>query len=95
MSAPCPTLGFRLVFTIASHVDASRRDAVHRAFLETLAAYGLNGEAAEGAVSAYTITGDGTQATESDRERLVAWLDEQPEIAGHRVGPLTDVGERV
>jgi len=95
VSAPCPTLGFRLAFTFAAHVDVSRRDAVHRAFLETLAAYGLNGDAAEGAALAYTITGDGTQATESDRERLVAWLERQPEIASHRAGPLTDVGERV
>ena len=46
------------------------------------------------AVFDYTITGDGTQATESDRERVVAWLDERPEIATHRAGPLTDVGER-
>jgi len=95
VSAPCPTLGFRLAFTVADRLDTSRREAVRRAFHETLAAYGLVGEADGGAAFAYTITGDGTQATDADRERVLAWLDERPEIASRRAGPLTDVGERV
>jgi len=95
MSAPCPTLGFRLAFTIAARVDETRRAMVRGAFLETLDAYGLVGEATDGEAFAYIITGDGTQATESDRERVLTWLDEQPEIASRRAGPLTDVKERV
>lgn len=94
MSAPCPTLGFRLAFTIAPDVDASRRAEVRREFLAALAMFGLVGEETRDMALGYTITGDGTQATESDRERVVAWLEEQPEIASHRAGPLTDVSER-
>lgn len=94
MSAPCPTLGFRLAFTIVPHVGASRREALHREFLDALAMYGLAGEETGDTAFDYTITGDGIQATESDRERVVAWLDEQPDVAGHRAGPLTDVSER-
>lgn len=94
MSAPCPTLGFRLAFTIAPGVGAWRREAVHREFLDALATYGLVGEETGDAGFDWTISGDGTQATESDRERVVAWLDEQADIAGHRAGPLTDVSER-
>ena len=94
MSAPCPTLGFRLAFTIAAGIGEAREAIIRDAFLEALGAYGLVGEATDGEAFAYTVTGDGTQATESDRERVLAWLDEHPEIAGRRAGPLTDVKER-
>jgi uncharacterized protein YggL (DUF469 family) len=95
VSAPCPTLGFRLAFTIAAGVGETREVMIRDAFLEALRAYGLVGEATGREAFAYIITGDGTQATESDRERVLAWLDEQPEIAGRRAGPLTDVKEHV
>jgi uncharacterized protein YggL (DUF469 family) len=95
VSAPCPTLGFEVAFAFATSIDESRRAMVRHAFLETLDAYGLAAEAADGRALAFVITGDGTQATEADRERLLAWLDEQPEIASHRAGPLTDIKERV
>ena len=95
MSAPCPTLGFRLAFTIAAHVGEARQAMVRDEFLEMLDACGLVGDIIDGEASAYIITGDGTQATESDRQRLLAWLDDQPEVAGHLAGPLTDVSERV
>lgn len=95
MSAPCPTLGFRVAFALAAGQEPSRREAVRRAFLETLASYGLAAVATGDASLSYTITGDGTQATEADRERVLAWLDEQAEVASHRAGPLTDVGERM
>ena len=95
MSAPCPTLGFRVAFTLGADHEPAQRDAVSRAFLETLASFGLAGVSTGDAGLSYTITGDGTQATDSDRERVLAWLDEQPEIASHRAGPLTDVGERM
>lgn len=95
MSAPCPALGFDLAFTIAPAVDAARSTAVRAAFLEAVAAHGLVCEAASGDGFDFVIAGDGTQATESDRERLLAWLDGQPEVASRRAGPIIDLREQV
>lgn len=95
MSAPCPTLGFQLAFTIAPGVAESRRGAVRAAFLATAAAYGLVCETRDEGSLQFVVTGDGLQATESDRQRLVAWLAGQPEIRSHRAGPLIDLTERV
>lgn len=95
MSAPCPTLGFHLTFAIAPGAARSHRGALRAAFLKTAAAYGLVCEERDEGSLQFVVTGDGLQATESDRERLIAWLAEQPEIASHRAGPLTDLTERV
>lgn len=95
MSAPCPTLGFHLAFAIAPAADESRRAALREAFVRTAAGYGLACEAMDEGSLQFVVTGDGLQATESDRQRLIAWLAAQPEIASHRAGPLTDLTERV
>lgn len=95
MSAPCPTLGFQLALTIAPGVAESSRDALRSAFLRTAAGYGLVCAAKDEGSFRFVVTGDGLQATESDRQRLIEWLADQPEIASHRAGPLTDLTERV
>ena len=94
MRAPCPTLGFHLAFTTAPGAPESSRGALRAAFLRTAAAYGLVCESGDAASLRFVVTGDGLQATEADRERLVAWIAKQPEIASHRAGPLTDLTER-
>ena len=95
MSAPCPTLGFHLAFTIAPGAAESRRDAMRAAFLSAAASYGLVCETTDEGSLQFVVTGDGLQATESDRQRLIDWVAGQPEIASHRAGPLTDLTERV
>ena len=95
MSAPCPTLGFHLAFEIAPGAAESRHDALRAAFLAAAAAHGLACESREERLLEFVVTGDGLQATESDRQRLIDWLADQPEIASHRAGPLTDLTERV
>lgn len=91
MSAPCPTLGFRLAFSIAHDTSDARRAAIREAFMSMVAASGLACENGNDSAFEYAVTGDGTQATESDRARIVEWLEAQPEIASARVGPLTDL----
>ena len=93
MSAPCPTLGFHLTVTFAPAAPELRRRALRAAFLDAAAAYGLACEPRGEECFRFVVTGDGVQATESDRQRLLAWLDEQPEIASHRAGALTDLTE--
>lgn len=95
MSAPCPTLGFHLDFRFAPGAAASRRGALRAAFLKAAAEYGLACDATNEGSLQFVVTGDGLQATESDRQRLIAWLAGQPEIASHRAGPLTDLTEGV
>ncbi|HWE44078.1 MAG TPA: hypothetical protein VG432_16365 [Gemmatimonadaceae bacterium] len=95
MSAPCPRFGFHLAFTIAPGIPESRRGVLGAAFLAAAAAYGLACEARDEESLQWVVTGDGLQATESDRQQLIGWLARQPEIASHRAGPLTDLTERV
>jgi uncharacterized protein YggL (DUF469 family) len=95
VSAPCPTFGFHLSFTIVAAEAEAVGAAVRASFLEHVGALGLVAEGASGDRFEFVITGDGTQATDSDRQRLIAWLDGQREIASHRAGPLTDLTERV
>ena len=95
MSAPCPTLGFHLTITFGADTNAVRRASVRAAFEAMIAANGLLCEARGDHSVAFTVTGDGTQATEFDRETVIAWLRAQPEIGDSTAGPLTDVAERV
>ncbi len=95
MSAPCPTLGFHLTITFAADTSADRRAAVQAAFEQMIAANGLLCDARGDSAVACTVTGDGTQATDFDRDQVTAWLRAQPEIAGCTIGALTDIGERV
>ena len=95
MSAPCPTLGFHLAFAVVPGEPGSNRGVLREAFLRAAAAYGLVCEARDEESLQFVVTGDGLQATEADRERLIAWVAAQPEIASHRAGPLTDLTERV
>jgi hypothetical protein len=94
MSAPCPTLGFHLAFTIAPGAAESRRDVLRAAFLSAAASYGLVCEARDERSFQFVVSGDGLQATESDRQRLIDWVTSQREIVSHGAGPLTDLTER-
>lgn len=95
MSAPCPTLGFHIAFAIAPGAAESRRGVLRAAFLSAAASYGLVCETRYEGSLQFVVTGDGLQATESDRQRLIDWVTSQPEIASHSAGPLTDLTERV
>ena len=44
------------------------------------------------APNSYVVTGDGFQATDADREAVIAWLAAQPLGRGCTVGALDDVG---
>ena len=42
--------------------------------------------------NAYIVTGDGFQATDADREAVIAWLAAQRLAGGYTVGALDDMG---
>ena len=89
MSAACPLFGFVIQLRSADLSAHARLLAALRA--ELLDARGLllaDGEAA----NSYIVTGDGFQATEADREAVIAWLATQSLVGGYTVGALDDVG---
>jgi uncharacterized protein YggL (DUF469 family) len=89
VSAACPLFGFVLQLRGTDARDRARLlDALRR---DLLAGRGLrltDGEVA----NAYIVIGDGFQATDADREAVIAWLAAQPLAAGSTVGGLDDVG---
>jgi len=89
MSAACPLFGFVLQLR-TDDVDALARllSALRADVLEGRGLLLMDGEAA----NVYIVTGDGFQATDADREAVIAWLDTQPAAASYTVGALDDVG---
>lgn len=89
MSASCPLFGFVVRLCGLAAPDRARLlDALR---LDLLAERGLvltDGEAA----NAYIVTGDGFQATDADREAVIAWLAARLLTGDYTVGALDDVG---
>lgn len=88
MSAACPLFGLVLRVhcngTSLERLLAALRD-------ELLAARGLvvtGGHAGD----EYIVTGDGFQATDADREAIVAWLGGRRDVASYSISALGDVG---
>ena len=88
MSAACPIFGFVLQLPTDNVGAAHSLDALRAEVLERRGLLLADGEAA----NAYIVVGDGFQATDADREAVIAWLNAQPHAAGYTVGALDDVG---
>jgi uncharacterized protein YggL (DUF469 family) len=89
VSAACPLFGFVLQLRGTDARDRARLvDALRRDVLAERGLLVTDGEAA----NAFVVTGDGFQATDADREAVIAWLAAQPLAAGYTVGALDDVG---
>lgn len=96
MTAPCPTLGFRVALELAPGLATHARDDLSRAWLALLDARGLSasgGGAAER--REYVVTSEAAQATESDRDAVRGWLAAREELRAWRVGELEDLREHV
>lgn len=92
MSAACPVFGFDVTFTPAAGADPAALDALGADFVELLLGpQGLSAEPGRGGRWRHTITRDGGQATNSDREAVVAWAAARARIAACDVGPLVDL----
>lgn len=83
MSTPCPRFGF--VVRPASPKDA---DALRRELTERLAVSGLE---IGGTTSEIVITREGSQATESDRQQVIAILDDELNTVQATVSDLVDL----
>ena len=87
--AACPRLGFTVQMEPAPAVDA---DALGAAFLSLLAERGLvDLGRSEPCVVAFMVASEASQATDADREAVVAWLHARGEVGDFAVGPLVDL----
>lgn len=88
VSAACPLFGFVVQLPMDEGPHAHLLSALRAELLEARGLVLMDGEIA----NSYIITGDGFQATDADREAVIAWLAEQPLGRGCTVGALDDVG---
>lgn len=90
MSAACPVFGVIIRFEPAS---GARADAVVRALgSQVLQPRGLVATLLDARGTEIAIMGDGFQASDADREAIVAWLCGQPLVVSYEVSQLGDVG---
>lgn len=89
MSAACPIFGFVIQLHGRDARDrTSLLDALRRELLAERGLLLMDAEAAD----AYIVTGDGFQATDADREAVIAWLGAHTRAGDYLVGALDDVG---
>jgi uncharacterized protein YggL (DUF469 family) len=88
MSAACPQFGFIIQ---VPRLSGTHVDELVRSFrAELLAARGL---VVALCGTQLIVTGDGLQATNDDRDAVVAWLAERRDVEQYFVSPLGDVSE--
>ena len=95
MSAPCPIFGFEVVFQLSPGVSEATADALRDDFISgPIEGRGLVcGGGMAGGRWSHVVRGEAGQATDADRQALVAWAESRPEIATVEVGQLVDLNE--
>lgn len=92
MSAACPELGFRLVVTFAASTAQSSIEACRSVFqydvIDRNNLIAIGGGPREWR---YTITKEGGQATDADRELVRDWIAQHFGDASISVGPIVDL----
>ncbi|MHB1225487.1 MAG: 50S ribosome-binding protein YggL, partial [Gemmatimonadaceae bacterium] len=91
MSPACPIFGFDVTFTPLPGADVAALDALRADFAALLEPEGLSAEPGPGGGWRQTVSRDGGQATNSDREAVAAWAAARSRIAACDVGPLVDL----
>lgn len=94
MSAACPIFGFDATLTPVAGTEPAVQAALRADFVRlALEPLGLVAESGPptGASWRHTITRDGGQATDADRQAVAAWAAGRPAIASCEIGPLVDL----
>jgi hypothetical protein len=90
MSAACPVFGFAVRVRPARGTVAEQiLDALRTMVLEPLGLVASPGQGSSDRI----ITGDGCQATDADRNVVIAWLEAEATVEGFNVSVLGDVGQ--
>jgi uncharacterized protein YggL (DUF469 family) len=93
MSAPCPVYGFSVVFQLAPGLSEAAVRTLWDDFIrDPIEGRGLVCEG-RGAPRRWphVVHSEAGQATDADRDALIAWAATRPEIVGSEVGPLVDL----
>jgi uncharacterized protein YggL (DUF469 family) len=91
MSAPCPTLGFRVTMERASDPGTGGDDALLNAWTDFLERRGLYYGGGGRRHLELVVASEAFQATENDREAALAWLASRPELKAWHVGDIEDL----
>lgn len=92
MSAPCPVFGFEARLEITPLDDDERRALWEALEAEVLAPRGLKATSlAFGTLLSFAVSSEASQATDSDRHAVDAWLRTRREVVLAELGPLIDL----
>ena len=86
--ASCPVFGFTVQMDLAPGVDAAR---LWGAFVALLESRGLAYEGGGDQQVELTVSSEAGQATELDREAVLAFLAARAELERYGAGPLVDL----
>ncbi len=90
MSGACPVFGFTVHIGLRDGVDRSVRDSIANGFAELLDANGMG--LADGTNRLdFVVNRDGTQATDADRQLVLAWAQQWKREAAFEVSDLIDL----
>jgi uncharacterized protein YggL (DUF469 family) len=94
MSSACPEYGFEFSFRLAPDAAHDASDVVWSAFIEAVEGQGLSAGGGGDVQWHHVISRDGAQATDADREWLLAWARRRADVAEAAAGPLIDLNVR-
>ena len=92
MTAPCPTFGFRVQMELDIDATPSSREQLRQAWAELLRGRGLVSRGGGSERRTHVVTSEASQAIESDRDAVRAWLESRTELRSWSVGALEDLG---
>jgi len=91
MSAPCPILGFTVLADLRASVEEAQGEEMVRALMELLATHGLVAIGGGRRQLLFTVSREGSQATEAERQLVQRWAAEWSSVAAITVSDLVDL----
>jgi len=91
VSAPCPILGFTVLADLRASVEEAQGEQMVRALMELLATHGLVASGGGRRQLLFTVSREGSQATEAERQLVQRWAEEWSSVAAITVSDLVDL----
>jgi uncharacterized protein YggL (DUF469 family) len=91
--AACPVYGFVVAIEVRGDVDDAAKAALWTSFIrEAIEARGLTCAGGNNrAIWSPVVSSEAGQATDADRQAVLAWTRARPEVVSVTVGPLIDL----